>query len=186
MDALRPRLAPQSRRSAARALAGAGVSAILLRIRASAQGTPGTVGVAQKAIDAVNLALATGDQSELDAVFAPGLRTHPPHRSIATGEAFSHDLAGLKAALEDIRSYVPDAEILVGDVISEGDKVAALSAFRGTPAVHALGTQKPAIAPLEVGGVIFAVVADEQIAEFWAYFDLVELLPLLVLGTPAP
>lgn len=187
MDVLRPGLPPRFRRSVARMIGGAGMTVMLLRRRsASAQGAADPVGVARKGIDAVNLALATGDQSGLDAVFAPDLQAHPPHRSIATGEAFSHDLTGLKAALEEIRSYVPDAEILVGDVISEGDKVAALSTFRGTPAARALGTQKPANAPLEVGGVLFAVVADDRIVESWAYFDIAELLPLLVRGTPTP
>jgi predicted ester cyclase len=141
--------------------------------------------VARQAIAAVNAALASGDESGIDAWFAPEMVGHPPHRSIATGEAFSHDLAGMKLALAEIRRYFPDATILVEDVIAAGDKAAARVTFRGTPDAAAFGRATVSERPLEAGGVFFGRVVGRRVVEFWAYFDEAELL-MLLMATPAP
>jgi uncharacterized cupredoxin-like copper-binding protein/predicted ester cyclase len=127
--------------------------------------------VARQAIDAVNTALATGDSSRFDAVFAPDVAGHPPHRSLVTGEAFSHDLAGLTAGLADIRRFFPDASLTIDDLIAADDAVAARVTFRGTLDTTALGGEEEHNRRLEIGGLLFGEISDGRIVEFWAYFD---------------
>lgn len=175
-----------SRRSALSRLgAGAlvfGVLASTLRETTRAQATPTAnevEAVARQAIDAVNDAMASGDTSALDAVFAPEVQGHPSHRSLVTGEPFSHDLTGLKAALADIRRFFPDAEIAIDDVIASGGTVAARVRFRGTPDAVALGLGEGASQPLEIGGLMYGEVVGGRILEFWAYFDLSAYIDLI-------
>jgi uncharacterized cupredoxin-like copper-binding protein/predicted ester cyclase len=141
----------------------------------AAQATPGagaSEAVARAAIAAVNDALASGDTRALDAVFAPEVQGHPPHRSLVTGELFSHDLAGLKAALDEIRRFFPDAAITIDDLIASGGTVAARVRFRGTPDAAALGLADAASQPLEIGGLMYGEIVGDRVREFWAYFDL--------------
>lgn len=148
----------------------------------AAQATPGagaSEAVARAAIDAVNDAMATGDASALDAVFTPEVQGHPPHRSLETGEPFSHDLAGLKAALADIRRFFPDAEIAIDDMIASGGTVATRVRFRGSPDAAALGLEDAASQPLEIGGLMYGEIVGDRVGEFWAYFDLSAYLDLV-------
>jgi predicted ester cyclase len=146
--------------------------------------------VARRAIDAVNEAMSTGETSAIDVIFASNVAGHPPHRSLVTGEPFSHDLAGLKAGLADIRLFIPDAAITIDDLITSGDTVAARVTFRGTPNAAALGLGEAASQPLEIGGLMYGRIANGRVAEFWVYFDLstyIELvgsLPPAVMATP--
>jgi uncharacterized cupredoxin-like copper-binding protein/predicted ester cyclase len=152
-----------------------GVLAGTLREMARAQATPTAdemEAVARQAIDAVNDALASGDTSALDAVFAPEVQGHPSHRSLVTGEPFSHDLVGLKAALADIRRFFPDAAITIDGLISSGETVAARVRFRGTPDAAVLGLEDGASQTMEIGGLMYGEIAGGRISEFWAYFDL--------------
>lgn len=145
--------------------------------------------VAEDAMAAVNAAMATGDEAGLDAMFAPDLVGHPPHRSLTTGEAYSHDLAGLKAALAEMRRYFPDGAFSVEDVVADDDRVAGRFTFRGTPDRAAFGMAEAASAPLEADGVVFAVIKDDRVSEFWAYFDVEEVMAVMALAgaaTPAP
>jgi uncharacterized cupredoxin-like copper-binding protein/predicted ester cyclase len=179
------------RRALSRLSAGAlvfGVLANTLRETTRAQATPAAdevEAVARQAIDAVNHAMASGDTSALDAVFAPEVQGHPSHRSLVTGEPFSHDLAGLKAALADIRRFLPDAEIAIDDVIASGGTVAARVRFRGTPDAAALGLDEGTSQPLEIGGLMYSEIVGGHILEFWAYFDLSAYIDLvgLMAGT---
>jgi uncharacterized cupredoxin-like copper-binding protein/predicted ester cyclase len=141
--------------------------------------------VARQAIEAVNMALANGETGAIDAVFAPEVAGHPPHRSLVTGEPFSHDLAGLKAGLADIHQFFPDATITIDDLIASEDTVAARVTFHGTLDATALGLGDEAGVPVEVGGLMYGRVEDGRIAEFWAYFDPSAYIDLvgLVSGT---
>lgn len=156
------------------------------REMARAQATPAAgagEAVARQAIGAINAALASGQTGGIDAVFAPDVAGRPPHRSLVTGEPFSHDLAGLKAGLADIHQFFPDATIAIDDLIASNDTVAARVTFRGTLDTAALETSDEAKAPLEIGGLVYGRVADGRIDEFWAcfdpsaYLDLVERQP---------
>jgi uncharacterized cupredoxin-like copper-binding protein len=154
---------------------------------AAAQATPAAGSIeaaARQAIEAINEAMATGETSGLDAIFAPDVAGHPPHRSLVTGEPFSHDLTGLKAGLADIRPFFPDAAITVDDLITSDDTVAIRVTFRGTPDAAALRLGDEASQPLEIGGLLYGQIVDGRIKEFWAYFDLVGLLPSAAVATP--
>ena len=118
----------------------------------AAQATPaaGSIeAVARQAIDAINEAMTSGETSALDAIFAADGAGHPPHRSLVTGEPFSHDLEGLTAGLADIQHFFPDAAITIDDLITSDDTVAARVTFRGTPDAAALGLGEEASQPLE-------------------------------------
>ena len=180
------------RRVALRRLCAGALVIAMLAITSSgavlAQATPppGSVAaVARQAIDAVNSSLATGDTTAIDAVFAPGVVGHPPHRSLVTGEPFTHDLAGLKAGLADIRQFFPDAAISIDGLIASDDTVAARVTFRGTPDTAALGLGEAAGQPLEIGGLMYGRIVDGRVAEFWAYFDLSAYLELIGAFPPA-
>ncbi|MCC7023015.1 MAG: ester cyclase [Thermomicrobiales bacterium] len=160
---------------------------------AFAQATPDAAALealASQAIDAVNVVLATGETSAIDAVLALDVTGHPPHRSLVTGEPFSHDRAGVKAGLADIHQFFPEATITIDELMASQGAVAVRVTFRGTLNAEALGMHDQARTSLEIGGVIYAHVKDGRIAEFWAYFDptansvLVSMLPGDVHATP--
>ena len=160
-------------RLGAAVLVGAGLTNAGVR-SVVAQATPGagaSEAVARQALEAVNDAMASGDTSALDAVFAPEVQGHPSHRSLVTGEPFSHDLAGLKGALADTRRFFPEAAITIDDLIASGETVAARVTFRGTPDAAALGLGDEASQPLEIGGLMYGRIGDGRVAEFWVYFD---------------
>lgn len=116
-------------------------------------------------------------------VFAPDVAGHPPHRSLVAGEPFSHDLAGLKASLADIRRFFPDATITNEELITSDDIVAARVTFRGTLDATVLGGSAETNAPPEIGGLLYGRVDDGRITEFWAYFDPSAYLNLIRLQT---
>lgn len=183
-----------SRRNALRQLCAGALSAVVLagtrRRPALAQATPtadAVEAVARQAIEAVNAALATGETGAIDDVFAADVAGHPPHRSLMTGEPFSHDLDGLKSGLADIHRFVPDAAIAIDELIARDTTVAARVTFRGTLDAAALGVSEGAGGPLEIGGLMYGRVEDGRIAEFWAYFDPAVLLDLYgPASKPAP
>ncbi|MCC7024190.1 MAG: ester cyclase [Thermomicrobiales bacterium] len=177
--------AEASRRAVVHGLGAASAGALALLGSSRPAVAHGTEDVARQAIDAVNQALATGDTSGLDAVFAAGLQGHPPHTSLATGEPFTHDLDGLKAALQEMRHFFPDSRFLIDDLIVQGDKAAGRVTFRATPDPTAFGLPEAAAQSVEVGGVIFAGIAEDRVVEFWAYFDQTELMALIGMATPA-
>ena len=162
-----------------------GVLASAQRGEVAAQATPaaGAIeAVARQAIAAANDAMAGGEMSALDAVFAPDVEGHPPHRSLVTGEPFSHDLAGLKAGLADIRLVFSEVSIVIDDLIVNGETVAARVTFRGAPDAAAFGLDEATSQQLEIGGLIFGEIEGGRVAEFWAYFDLSAYFDLIGLA----
>lgn len=111
--------------------------------------------VTREAMEAIRQALASGDPNGLDAIFAADVAIHPRHRALATSEELSPDLAGLKVALEDMRSLVSHLELAVDDMIAVDDKVAGTFTFRC--ALPASGQ------PIEGAGLFFVVVADDLV-----------------------
>lgn len=160
----------------------------------AAQATPAAGSIeaaARQAIEAINEAMTTGETSGLDVIFALDVAGHPPHRSLVTGELFSHDLKGLKAGLADIHLFFPDAAITIDDLITSDDTVAARITFRGTLDMAVVGVEEDAIQTLEIGGLLYGQIRNGQITEFWAYFDpsayvdLVQVLSSTPMATPA-
>jgi hypothetical protein len=165
-----------SRRSALRRLgvggAAAGGAFLTGRQTASAQfsfTTAATEAAARRAVSAVNQALASGDTSVLDTMFAPNYVNQTPRTSLLTDQPYPPDLAGLKAAVTELRAVVPDAVILIDDVIASGDTAAVRATLRGAldPAVvsHSGGADPR----LSIGAAAFARFVDGRVAESWVY-----------------
>lgn len=170
-----------SRRTAMRGLSAVGLGTLVLAGSAGRAAAHGAEEVAQEAMEALNQALATGDDSGLDAVFAADVTVEPRHRMLTTGEEVSDDLVGLKVGLADMRNLATDIEIVVDDVIAADDKAAGRFTVRGTPA----GADET----LEAGGLFYVVVEDDLVAELWIYLDpyvTMDVLALVGMATPMP
>jgi hypothetical protein len=141
-----------------------------------------TEATARRAIAAINRALAIGDLSGLDATFSPDYVNHTPRRSIATGQLFSSDLAGLKASLTELRTVVPDGVLLIDDIVASYDTASILASFRGT--LRAATTKQPngPNVDLRVGGVAFAKISGGQVMQSWDYHDAAEQYGAIVAG----
>jgi hypothetical protein len=181
-----------SRRAALRHLGGSGLAAGALiasdqRAAVALDGTSSalTEAAMRRAIGAINQAMATGDVNLLDAVFAPGYVNHTPRRSLQTGQLQSPDLAGLKASIIELRTFVPDGVVLIEEIIASDDRVAVRVTFRGTPSA-VLGLN---VGLVTIGGAIFARIAAGQVAESWDYDEAAELFGVVtapITPTPVP
>jgi steroid delta-isomerase-like uncharacterized protein len=86
--------------------------------------------------------------------------------------------AGFKPFFHSFRDAFPNLEIVVEDVIAEGDKVAARCSVRGTHAGDGIGIAATQL-PFEIGGMCIARVKDGKIAEAWNTFDFMSLFQQL-------
>ena len=182
-------LASISRRSALRRLGAGGLAAGTAfgfhRRSVEAQFTisaAATEAAARRAISAINQALASGDMSVLDAAFSPTYVNHTPRRSVAGGQPFSPDLPGLKASLTELRTAVPDAVLLVEDVVASPDTASVLASFRGTLSAAAVNLLGGSDVALRVDGVAFGRFTGGQVAESWDYDDAAEVYGALTAG----
>lgn len=141
-----------------------------------------TEAAARRAISAINRALDTGDMSILDVAFSQDYVNHTPRRSLVTGELFSPDLAGLKASLTELRAAVPDAVLLVDDVVASPDTASVLGSFRGTLSPAAINLPDGSDLDLRVDGVAFARFAGGQVLESWDYNNAAEVYGDLLVG----
>src|SRR5262245_25470021 len=103
---------------------GGGLAATLLLSTNCADASSGTEEAAHVAMGALNQALAIGDDSRLDNDFAPDVIVHPTHHMVASGQEVPPGLAGLKVAIADIRGVATDIQLIVDDLIVEGDVAA--------------------------------------------------------------
>jgi predicted ester cyclase len=179
-----------SRRSALRRLGAAGVATGtglgMTQHSASAQisfATAATEAASWRAASAINQALASGDMTVLDTVFATDYVNHTPRRSLLTGQPFSADVAGLKTALTELRTIAPDAVILIEDVVASGDTAAVRATFRGTLDTSMVSLPEGADPRLRIGGAAFARFVGGQVVESWVYDEAAELYDIAV---PAP
>ncbi len=166
------------RRAALRQLGAGGLAAGLL-LQAftqpgsaqSAVASASTEAAARRAINAINQALSNGDMSVLNLSFAPNYVNHTPLRSFTTGQEFSGDLAGLSDALTRLRGVMPNAKLLVEDVVASGDTAAVRVELRGDvdPSLVAL---PDGVAPrLMIGGIVMARLENGLVVESWHYDD---------------
>jgi len=94
--------------------------------------------------------------------------------------------AGFKPFFRKFRESFPNIEIVVEDVIAEGDKVAARCSVRGHHRGDSLGfaaTQQP----VEFTGMTIVRIRDGKIVEAWNNFDFMTMfqqLGALRLGAP--
>ena len=131
--------------------------------------TAATEAAARRAVSAINQALASGDMTVLDTVFATDYVNHTPRRSLLTGQPFSADVAGLKTALTELRTIAPDAVILIEDVVASGDTAAVRATFRGTLDTSMVSLPEGADPRLRIGGAAFARFVGGQVVESWVY-----------------
>jgi predicted ester cyclase len=181
------------RRAALRQVGASGVAAALFLSsplgEASAQSslvTAATEAAARRAINAINQALRSGDMSLLDLAFTADYVNHTPHRSLQSGQLFSPDLAGLKAALGELRTIVPDAVFVVDDVVASGDTAAVRATFRGTIDTSVMPLPPGANPRLSIGGMAFLRIVDGRVVESWDYNEAAEILAALAQAAPQP
>jgi predicted ester cyclase len=181
------------RRAAIRRLGAGGLAAGLFAgLRAGAVDaqssltSAATEAAARRAINAINQALSVGDMTVLDLAFAPDYVNHTPHRSPQSGQLFTADLAGLEASLVELRATVPDAVLLVDDVIASGDTAAVRATFRGTVDPAVLSLPAGTGGRLVIGGAAFARIVNGLVVESWDYNDAAEIVGAIPQVTPEP
>ena len=152
----------------------------------SAFTTAATEAAARRAISAVNQALASGDMSVLDAAFAPDYVNHTPRSSLLTGQPYPADLAGLKTALTELRAIVPDAVILIDDVVASGDTAAVRATLRGTIDTSVVRLPEGADPRLRIGGAVFARFVGGQVVESWGYDEAAGLYAVAPVAPAQP
>jgi hypothetical protein len=168
-----------TRRTMLRGLGGAGLAAALLAGTGHSATASGTKDAARMAMGALNQTLAIGDDSRLDTDFAADVLVHPLHRLVATGEEVSPDLAGMKAALADIRGVVTNIQLIVDALVAEGDTAAGRLTVRGTPVGSA--------GPVEASALVFMVIGGNRVREIWFYLEPYAAMAMMAsVGLAAP
>lgn len=185
---------PLPRRAALRQIGASGLTAGLLLHAFTGQGSAqsaiasaATEAAARRAINTINQALSTGDVSVLNLSFAPNYVNQTPGRSFTTGQEFSGDLAGLGDALTRLRGVMPNAKLLVEDVVAAGDTAAVRVELRGDIDTS-LVTLPAGVSPrLIIDGIAMARFENGRVVESWQYNDAAsQLLFATPPTTPTP
>ncbi len=82
--------------------------------------------------------------------------------------------AGFKPFFRQFRDAFPDIEVVVEDIVAEGDKVAARCSVRGRHQSDSLGFAATN-QPVEFDGICIVRVRDGKIAEAWNNFDFMAM-----------
>jgi steroid delta-isomerase-like uncharacterized protein len=82
--------------------------------------------------------------------------------------------ANFKPFHEVFRGAFPDIEVIVEDVIAEGDKVAARCSVRGKHSGDHLGVTATN-APVDFSGISIVRIKDGKIVEAWNNFDFMRM-----------
>ena len=82
--------------------------------------------------------------------------------------------ADYKPFFRNFRSAFPDIEVIVEDMVSEGDKVAARCRVRGKHQSDSLGFAAT-LQPMEITGITIVRVHDGKIVEAWNNFDFMNM-----------
>ncbi|HEV2148366.1 MAG TPA: ester cyclase [Longimicrobiaceae bacterium] len=128
--------------------------------------------IARRAYRAASEGFRSGDFSGLDEVIAPDVRDHDPDPGQGEGRE------GLKAFFAELARAFPGLEVVVDDLIAEGDRVAARVRFRGT---HSGDFQGIAASgrPVEMRVVDVLRIRDGKIVERWGVGDQLGLMQQL-------
>jgi predicted ester cyclase len=106
-----------------------------------------------------------GNLDVADEIFAPNYVGHDPSNP--------QDIRGLEAAKQAAAGYreaFPDLQVIIEDLLAEGDRVAARVRFRGTHQGELEGIA-PTGRRVESTGIIVSRIEGGKIAEDWANFD---------------
>lgn len=106
-----------------------------------------------------------------DQIYSPNLVTHSPN-------APDGNLGRLKKEASEIFQAFTDSHLVIDDLFAEGDRVAKRWTFRGTHSGEWIGIPATGKKIVVTGNNIFRI-ADEKIAEFWEYMDLLGMLQQL-------
>ena len=116
-----------------------------------------------------------GREEAIDEMFAEDGVAHG--LDDGTGEPL-RGASGFKPFFHNFRNAFPDIQVVVEDLIAEGDKVAARCRVRATHAGDSLGfaaTQRP----MEITGIAIVRIADGKIVEAWNNFDFMGMFQQL-------
>lgn len=120
-----------------------------------------------------------GNLEAIDEVIAESHVDHDPANAGAPGGR-----EGVRAFVETYRTAFPDSHIELGEMIAEGDLVAAPWRATGTHSGELMGI--PASGkPIEVTGIGIDRVVDGKIVESWANWDALGLMGQIG-AAPAP
>jgi len=111
------------------------------------------------------------DSTIFDELFAEDVIDHTPF-----GETKGRD--GLREVNETLVTAFPDIEILIDDLITEGDTAALRARWRGTHDGPFMGIE-PTGTQIEVKNVVFGRIDDGKIAERWVQLDMFGLMQQL-------
>lgn len=124
-----------------------------------------------------------GRAEAIDELFAADGTAHG--LSDAGGESLRGPV-GFRPFYQKLRDALPDTEVVVEDMLAEGDKVAARCTVRGTHLGDTLGFAASGRA-VEFTGICIVRVRDGQIVEAWNNFDFMSMFQQLgALQPPAP
>lgn len=115
-----------------------------------------------------------GRAEAIDEMFAEDGVAH----GLAGDAAPLRGAAGFKPFFHSFREAFPDIEVVVEDVIAEGDKLAARCFVRASHGGDTLGFRATG-RPIEITGMTFARVRDGKIVEAWNNFDFMALFQQL-------
>src|SRR4051812_48681507 len=90
--------------------------------------------------------------------------------------------------IAEVEAAFPHYEILIEDMLAEGNKVVVRGEFRGIHRGSQFAGIEPTGNPVSAGLIIIYAVADGRIANHWMQFDLFTLMQQLqtsVAGQPA-
>ncbi len=82
--------------------------------------------------------------------------------------------AGFKPFHETFRGAFPDVEVVIEDMVAEGDKVAARCSVRAKHSGDNLGIAA-SNAPVDFTGIAIARIEDGKIVEAWNNFDFMRM-----------
>ncbi len=117
-----------------------------------------------------------GDMAVADEIFAPTYVHRTPTTIIPNLEAFKKAISGFRAGL-------PDVQVAIEDLLTDGDKVITRWVITGTHR-HELMGFAPTNKQITLSGITIQRVVDGKIVESWVEFDAGGLGQQL--GGPSP
>ena len=112
-----------------------------------------------------------GREATIDELFPAEGVAH----GLGDSEADVHGPTEFKPFAANIRGSIPNTQIRVEDILSEGDRVAVRVTLEGTHTGHGLGVS-PTGRNVSIQGIIILRMVDGQILEAWNSYDQLGLL----------
>jgi len=113
--------------------------------------------------------MSAGKFEVIDELCSPDIVDHDPLPGT------SPDLAGLKDAMQQIRTAFPDVQVTADDLIGEGDRLAVRSTMRGTHEGEFLGIPGSG-KRIEVSAYDFVRFEGDRAVEHWGVIDSAALM----------